>query len=184
MFSLSEPVSVVDDLGVFENGGKKPSSQIFRAVVTRRAADASSSKGSMTRPALGVASLRRRLDAAPLPSRTRLTANQPKARARDIFVWPADVTAALRGCMCFSDRVTSERSGQTNTWINKHEKVHVSRKGREQDWEPLNFFFFFNCLGLDVYQSLKSCTLLTTCSPAKSLPLFRCVLINLFPMFL
>lgn len=96
-------------------GEKKPFSQIFRAVVTRRAADSSSSKGSMTRPALGVASLRLRLDAAPLPSRKSLTANQPKARARDIFVWPADVTAALRGYVCFSDRVTSEHSGQTTT---------------------------------------------------------------------
>lgn len=174
----------MDDLGVFEHGKKKTFSQIFRAVGTWRAADSSSSKGSMTRPALGVASLRLRLDAAPLPSRKSLTANQPKARARDIFVWPADVTAALRGCVCFSDRVTSERSGQTNTQINKHEKVHVSRKGRERGWEPLNFFFFFNCLGLDIYQSLKSCTLLTTSSPAKSLPLFQCVLMNLFPMFL
>lgn len=160
MFSLSGPLSVVDDLGVCEHGGKK---NLIQSIPS--GGDSRSSNSSITRPALGMPSLRLRKDVASLPSRKRLTVNQPTASAQDIFVWPADVTAALRGCVCFSDQVMSVRSGQTNIWINKHEKVHVSRKGREQDWEPLNFLFFFNCLGLDIYQSLKSSSLLTTSSP-------------------
>lgn len=57
-----------------------------------------------------------------------------------------------------------------------------SRKGWERNWKPLNFFFspFFNCLDLDINQSLKSSPLLTTRNPQNPSPL----LVNLFLMFL
>lgn len=65
--------------------------------------------------------------------------NQPTAR--DIFVWPVDVRAALRGRVCFSDRATSERSGQKNSWINKNEKVFEERMGAGLEASELFFLF-------------------------------------------